>query len=279
MPSCERVNLILFHAAELAESGARGRLVLADRRGRHVCRVLRARPGDRVRVGMIHGPTGTGEVLSADRDRVELDLVLTGEAPAPPPVDLVLAVPRPKAVARVVQSAAALGVRRIDLVNAWRVDKSYLGSNQLEPGALREHALLGCEQGAHTWVPEVAVHRLLMPFVREHLAPRMSDMDHALLAHPHARTLLEAVVQPAAAETPGVSAETPGVPAETPGASGRTIVAIGPEGGWIEREIESFVALGFVPVACLDSVLRVEPAVVAVLAQLALLRRLGARSA
>ena len=247
------MNLILFDAAEL---DARGRLVLADRRGRHVCRVLRAAPGDRLRVGVIRGPAGSGEVIAVDRDRAELAVTLTGAPPAPPPVDLVLAVPRPKVLARVVQSAAALGIGRLDLVNAWRVDKSYLSSRQLDHARLRELALLGCEQGASTWVPEVAVHRLLVPFLHGPLAVRVASGARAVLAHPRAAAPLEAVVRP--------------------GDTGRVVVAVGPEGGWIDAEIDSFAALGFAPATCADGVLRVEAAVVAVLAQLALLRRQAA---
>lgn len=244
------MNLILFDAAEL-DGG--GRLVLADRRGRHVCRVLRAAPGDRLRVGMIRGPTGTGEVIAVDRDRAELAVTLTGAPPAPPPVDLVLAVPRPKVLARVVQAAVSLGVGRLDLVNAWRVDKSYLSSHQLEAARLRELALLGCEQGASTWVPEVAVHRLLVPFLHDSLATRVASGVHAVLAHPRADAPIEHVVRP--------------------GDTRRVVVAVGPEGGWIDAEIDSFAMLGFAPVTCAEGVLRVEAAVVAVLAQLALLRR------
>ncbi|HUS65687.1 MAG TPA: RsmE family RNA methyltransferase, partial [Kofleriaceae bacterium] len=59
-----------------------------------------------------------------------------------------------------------------------------------------------------------------------------------------------------------------------PGAGGRTIVAIGPEGGWIDRELETFERLGFSAVSLGAAVLRVESAVAATLAQLTLLRRL-----
>jgi 16S rRNA (uracil1498-N3)-methyltransferase len=249
------MNLILFDAAEL---DARGRLVLDDRRGHHVCRVLRAAPGHRVRVGMVRGSLGVGEVIATDleRDRVELAVTLADVTPARPRVDLILAVPRPKALPRLIQAAATMGVGRIDLVNAWRVDKSYLDAHYLEPEVLAHHARLGCEQGSSTWVPDVAVHRLLMPFVEEIAARRhaAAHADIALIAHPRAYVPVEAAVPP--------------------GSQGHVVLAVGPEGGWIEREIETFVGLGFVPVTCMNSVLRVDTAVAALLAQLALLRRL-----
>jgi 16S rRNA (uracil1498-N3)-methyltransferase len=247
------MNLILFDAAEL---DARGRLLLDDRRGHHVCRVLRAAPGHRVRVGMVRGALGVGEVIAIDRERVELAVTLGEVTPARPSVDLILAVPRPKALPRLIQAAATMGVARIDLVNAWRVDKSYLDAHHLEPQTLAHHARLGCEQGTSTWVPDVTVHRLLMPFVEEIGARRhaAAHADIALIAHPRAYVPIEAAVPP--------------------GSQGHVVLAVGPEGGWIEREIETFVDLGFVPVMCMNSVLRVDTAVAALLAQLALLRRL-----
>jgi RsmE family RNA methyltransferase len=51
--------------------------------------------------------------------------------------------------------------------------------------------------------------------------------------------------------------------------------AIGPEGGWIDRELASLMGLGFVPVAVSKSTLRVESAVAAVLSGLELLGRLA----
>ncbi|HWN71674.1 MAG TPA: RsmE family RNA methyltransferase [Haliangium sp.] len=247
------MNLILFDAAELDEQS---RLILDDRRGHHVCRVLRAAPGHRVRVGMVRGALGVGEVIAIDGERVELAVTLGDAMPARPRVDLILAVPRPKALPRLIQAAATMGVGRIDLVNAWRVDKSYLDAHQVEPASLAHHARLGCEQGTSTWVPEVTVHRLLMPFLEEIAARRhaAAHADIALIAHPRAAVPLEAAVPP--------------------GSQGQVALAVGPEGGWIEREIESFVELGFVAVTCMDSVLRVDTAVAALLAQLALLRRL-----
>jgi RsmE family RNA methyltransferase len=55
-----------------------------------------------------------------------------------------------------------------------------------------------------------------------------------------------------------------------------TVLAIGPEGGWIERELETFVARGFKPVSLGTPILRVEAAVASSLGQLLLLHRLRA---
>ncbi len=149
--------------------------------------------------------------------------------------------------AAVLFAAASFGVERIDLTNAWRVDKSYLHSPRLEPGALALAARFGAEQGATTHVPPIETHLRLMPLLDARWPAPGSTLR--LLAHPGA---------------PPVETIYRGEPA---------VLAIGPEGGWIEREVETFVARGFTAVSLGSAILRVESAVAAGLAQLDLLAR------
>jgi RsmE family RNA methyltransferase len=237
--------LLLLDAGEIAD----GRVVLDGRRARHLIEVLRVVVGQRLRAGVVGGAVGEAEVLAVRADTVEIAVTLDGAPPEAPAIDLAVAVPRPKVLSRVVQHAAAHGVRRIDLVNAWRVDKSYLGSSRLDDAAIDLALRLGAEQGVTTHLPEVAVHRRLMAWLDGPLPDAVR-----LLADARAGVDLERVLPPGDARP--------------------VLVAIGPEGGWIEREVETFVARGFAPVRLGAAVLRVEAAVTAALAQIALLRRL-----
>ncbi len=245
------MNLLLLEPAEVG-SGGEVAIAGVDRRARHVREVLRAAVGQRLRAGVVRGATGHAEVLAVDPD-LRLRLLLDGPASRRPAVDLIAAVPRPKALSRLVQGAAALGVGRIDLVNAWRVDRSYFDSPRLAPAALAADARLGCEQGATTWVPDLALHRLLMPFLAAAAWPPGATL---LVAHPRGQSLIEEVVPP--------------------GHRGPVALAVGPEGGWIDRELASLSDLGFRPVRLGAAVLRADTAVAALLAQLDLLRRLPA---
>ena len=197
---------------------------------------------------------GGGRVLAAAAGEVTLAVEVGGEAPPAPSVDLIVGLPRPAMLHRVLQTAAAMGVGRLDLTAAWRVEKSFFSSPSLAEDAIRRHLLLGAEQGMTTRLPEVRLRRLLVPFVRE-LEGRL-DPPHRLLAHPGA-PLLEEVFPPA---------------------PGRIEIAIGPEGGWIDREVETFRRAGFVPFSLGPWILRVETAVTAALAQAELLRRLRGAS-
>jgi RsmE family RNA methyltransferase len=248
------VNLLLFEASELDSSG---RVRLVDRRASHLLQVLRVEPGQRLRAALWRGPLGNAEVEHVQGGEVALKVELEALAPPAPEVDLVLALPRPKVLSRVLETAAAFGVRRIELVNAWRVDKAYFASPRLEMGELIQHARLGCEQGGQPWLPEISVYRFLLPFLEEQLRSRVAaeNIRHRWVAHPHATTWLE--------RAPGPSGE------------GRVVLALGPEGGWVESELASFAELGFVPVKVSRAILRVESALAALLAGLEVVRRMS----
>ena len=241
------MNLLLVEPGELTGDVAR----LTGRRARHLREVLHVTPGQRLRAGIAGRAAGHAVVEAVDEQQVVLRMCATGAPLAPPPVHLVLAVPRPKALRRILRVVGALGVAALDLVNAWRVDRSYLSSGVLEPAALRRELLLGCEQAGTTWVPPVSLHRRLMAWF-EAAEPALPALR--AIAHPRAQRALEELV--------------------LPGTNAPVALAIGPDGGWIDRELATFAAAGFVAVHSGAPVLRGETAIVALLAQLALLRRL-----
>ncbi|MGE5183997.1 MAG: 16S rRNA (uracil(1498)-N(3))-methyltransferase [Acidobacteriota bacterium] len=242
------MNLLLVEPAELRADGT---CALADRRAHHLRDVLRVRAGDEIRAGVLGGGVGRARVISDDGETIVL--AIAADQPARPQlaVELVLAVPRPKVLSRVVETCAAFGVARVDLTNAWRVDKSYLESPRLAADALAHAARLGAEQGATTHVPALAVHARLMALLDARFAAPGGALR--LIAHPDAPPIERAVT-----------------------ARGPVVLAIGPEGGWIARELDTFVARGFVPVAIGTPILRVEAAVAAALGQLLLLQRIAA---
>ena len=270
------MNLVLLEPAELAEGVAGSsvagspvgvapsewtpvlahELTLRDRRAAHLLGVVRIAPGSRVRVGVVGGGLGHAEVLAVDADGGSCTVRVTIDRPPPPPlpVHLILAVPRPKVLLRTVAIAASFGVERIDLTNSWRVDKSYLTSPALSPESLGRAARDGAEQGATSRLPILTVHRRLMALLDAYPGAARDPSRVYALAHPGAPQPLEHVV--------------------TPGEPRPLTLALGPEGGWIAREVETFEQRGFAPVTLGESILRVEAAVAALLGQVQLLRRL-----
>ena len=245
------MNLILL--TETDATGA-GRYALAGPRARHVSEVLRAEPGRELRVGLLDGPLGRGRVVESTGDAAVLECEFDAEPPPRPLVDLVLAVPRPKSLAKLWPEIAALGVDRVVLLRTWRVAKPYLTARALDPAVYRPLLHDGMMQAKTTREPQVTVEPLFKPWVEDRAAASVAGAL-ALVAHPVAAAPL-AATRIAAAQ--------------------RVVLAVGPEGGFVPYEIEAMERAGFRAVSMGERTVRVETAVVALLAQIDLLRRLGA---
>lgn len=234
------MNLILLFENEI---DADGRVRLTGRRLDHALAVLKPAPGARLTVGRANGGIGTGEVLRVDSEVLELQVSIEALPPEPLPLTLVLAVPRPKVLNRVIAAAASLGIKRIFLVNSWRVEKSYWKSPRMTEANLRAQSILGLEQAKDTTLPVIETRRLFRPFVEDEL-PAIARDTLALVPHPRAASACpRAVRQP-------------------------VTLAIGPEGGFIDEEIASLERAGFTAVTLGDRILRVETAVAAAVGRL-----------
>lgn len=238
-----RVNLILVEPGEI---GAGGRVALRDGRAGHLRTVLRVAPGARVRVGLLGGPVGTGEVESAGPDGVVLRCTFDGPVPPRPPVDLLLALPRPKVLKRLWAQLAAMGVGRILLTNAEKVERMYFDTHVLEPGFVRERLVEGLQQACDTRLPDVTVHRRLKVLIEDELDALCPDTCRVVADPSFDRTLSAALA-----------------------ACGgrRLLLAIGPEGGWTAYELELLLRHGFAGAGMGTRILRADTACIALLAQ------------
>lgn len=245
------MNLLLLEQEELQE----GKLVLTGRRAAHLREVLRVEPGSVVRLGVVNGLKGRGVVLRTDEDAVVLQVELSGEPPVAPAVELILALPRPIMLQRIFKQATVMGLRRLHLIRSQRVEKSYFASPVLAPEKSRALILEGMEQAMDTWMPEVHIHRQFRPFV-EDVLPQLSG--YGLIAHPEASLRLDEVFTLPSADCP-------------------LLLAIGPEGGWNDYEVNAFVSRGFSAFSMGSRILHVDTAVVALMAQLDLLTQLRAK--
>jgi 16S rRNA (uracil1498-N3)-methyltransferase len=234
------MNLILLFDEDFVSPQ---RVRLEGRRLQHVLAVHRARVGDELRVGLANAQMGAGVVTSLSNVVLELDVRLDQPPPAPLPVTLLLALPRPKSLKRVLQAATAMGVKRIVLMATWRVEKSFWDSPVLHQDALREQMVLGLEQARDTRLPELTLQRRFKPFVEDEL-PHLVRRTRALLAHP-----------PASASCPRA-------------VRGPLTLAVGPEGGFIPYEVDLLQAQGFEAISLGPRILRVEQAVPALLGRL-----------
>lgn len=236
------MNLVLLEPSEI---GADGRAVLSDARAAHLRDVLKVKPGSTVRIGALDGPRGTAVVENADAAAVVLTCELEGDAPPHPRVDLLLALPRPKVMRRLWAQLAAVGVGRIILANAYKVERVYFDTHWLGPETYRPLLIEGLQQAQDTRLPEVTIHRQLKVLVEDEL--------EALC--PGALRLLA---------DPGATQRIGGLAA--PGPSARVLLAVGPEGGWTEYERKLQQDHGFRAVGIGARSLRSDTACIALLA-------------
>jgi RsmE family RNA methyltransferase len=149
---------------------------------------------------------------------------------------LVLGLPRPKMLKRIFQTIATLGIKDLYLVNSYCVEKSYWQTPFLHEDAIREHLILGLEQGCDTHLPRVHLKKRFKPFVEDEL-PTIIQGTHALVAHPYSATPCPRMQQ------------------------GPISLAVGPEGGFIAYEIALLETAGFTSVTLGERILRVETAI------------------
>ncbi len=224
------MNLVLLSPSDFV---APDHVRLEGRRLAHVKDIHRAALGDSLTVGVVNGRMGRGVVTRLDATALEMDVALAQEPPPKLPLTLILALPRPKVLNRALAAATSLGVARIVLLNAWKVEKSYWKSPRLSDENLLLQRVLGLEQARDTVLPELRLARLFRPFVEDELPPLVKD-TLPLVAHP------------------GSTESCPR------GIAVPTTLAIGPEGGWVEAELQSLLACGFKVVDLGPRILRVE---------------------
>ena len=199
-----------------------------------------------------------GRVARLGHDEIELeDISLEEVPPAPLPLSLILALPRPKVLRRVIESVAALGIKELFLVNAARVEKSYFDSPRLAAEEVRDALLRGLEQGRDTILPRVEIRGRFRPFIEDEVPTRFAD-SRRLVAHPGVRDRLTSIFC------------TEGAP---DGAPAHSVIALGPEGGFVPFEIELLLTQGFQPFHLGTRILRVETAVAFVAGHLCALIR------
>jgi RsmE family RNA methyltransferase len=234
------MNLILLKQNDFISVN---RARLTQRRYLHARDILRVTSGQTLRVGLLDGNIGYGTVLSIGNSCLEIEVQLDKPAPQPIPATIILALPRPKVFKRVLQGITSMGIKRVVLINTWRVDKSYWQSPALAPEAIHEQLILGLEQARDTILPTVQLERRFKPFVEDRL-PAITAGTCGLVAHPGSS-------QPCPANI-----------------TGSVTLAIGPEGGFTEYEVEKLVAAGLAPTHLGDRPLRVETAVPAFIGRL-----------
>lgn len=234
------MNLVLLFQEDFISGN---QVSISGRRLQHIQTVHKASVGDQLTVGLLNQQIGKGTIQSIASDVLTMDIDLLQPPPPALPLTLILALPRPKMLKRIFQTCATMGVKKIILLNSYRVEKSFWSTPVLEEEAIKEQFILGLEQGKDTVLPEVILEKRFKPFVEDTL-PGLCKETMALVAHPGScNPCPEHVKQ-------------------------NTTLVIGPEGGFIPYEIEKLIDAGCAAVHLKERILKVETAIPVILSKL-----------
>lgn len=208
----------------------------------HIKNVLKATVGDTLKIGKLGQNIGKGEIAQMNDEICQLTNITLNQSP-PPKLNLtvILALPRPKVLRRLILDMTAFGVSHIIIVNSARTDKSYWGSPLLN--RIDEFVLEGLQQGIDTIPPAITFEKRFKPFVQDEL-PSIIKHKSSLVLHPYTDMTFRDHV--AKNHLPDV-------------------IIVGAEGGFVPYEIELLQSVG-VQVATLgERILRTESALNAIL--------------
>lgn len=234
------MNLLLLHAENMITDT---HAEISGRQVRHINETLNVSIGSQLTVGLLNNQIGRATLISLTEHSATLDIKWTAAPPPALPITLIIGLPRPKMLKRIIQTATTMGVKELYFIHSWKVEKSFWQSPWLSEEKRLENCILGLEQAKDTVMPNIHLRKRFKPFVEDELA-EISHGSLKLLAHP----LTEQVCPRDVKE--------------------HTTLIIGPEGGFTPYEVNKLEEVGFNTVHLGPRILRVESAVPALLGRL-----------
>jgi 16S rRNA (uracil1498-N3)-methyltransferase len=209
---------------------ATGRVRLPDEESGHLVRVLRARPGDEVRLFDGAGREALGVVVETGKGGVVVEWTRDVEAPRPArEVVLVTAVPRGERMEWLVEKTVEAGVAAIVPLAAHRSVRKEAGPNAVR--RWRRAAVEAAKQCGRADVPDVAEPTTLVDALARTSAARR------LVATPGSTSRVVDLVE-----------------------GGPVALFVGPEGGFDPEETRGLERVGAAPFGLGPLILRVETA-------------------
>jgi 16S rRNA (uracil1498-N3)-methyltransferase len=234
------MNLIVLKKNDFIDNE---NVIIKERRFKHLKRVNKVKQDQKLSCGLLNGKIGTGKITTISDKSLGMRVSLESDPPVSLPLTLVLSLPRPKMLKRIIENITSLGVKKIYLINSWRVEKSYWQSPLLDKENLEKQMILGLEQSCDTVLPKIYQKRFFTRFVKEEL-PLVAKDSMCITAHPKALTKCPSNVK------------------------NRATLVIGPEGGLIDKEVATLEDIGFSSFHIGQRILKVETAVTSLISRL-----------
>jgi 16S rRNA (uracil1498-N3)-methyltransferase len=226
----------------IADEVSGDRAALIGEHADHLARVLRARIGQEFDIAA-GDAVRRGRISSVGDARVEFDLGEEVSSADLADITLVLAVFKFDRMEWAIEKCTELGVSRIVPVIARRTDAHLAAAASKRSERWQRIAHQASEQSRRAAPPEISAP------VKIAEASNLRGKLRIVLAESEERTLLRDVVKP--------------------GATGGVVLAVGPEGGWVEDELQSFQKAGWTSASLGNTILRAETAAMAATAVVA----------
>jgi len=219
----------------------------------HIKEVLKSKVGDSLTIGEMGGNLGKATIAEINDYDVQLgDVTLDKNPPAKLDLTVVLALPRPKVLRRLIMDMTSLGVNKLIIVNSYRTQKSYWQSPLLE--RIDEFIFEGLQQAIDTVPLIVELQKRFKPFVEDEFPALVLDRDghreqrDAVIAHPYAAQSWKTYLDSLKCQT------------DTGGTMPK-VLCVGAEGGWIDYEVDLLCKHGCTAVSLGQRILRTETVV------------------
>lgn len=238
------MNRILFEPSEIVNGVA----TVSDARAEHILTFLHGEVGQTLKTGEVNGKIGTGEIVAIEPPQGAcggtVSVRVTHETESLRPwVDLILAPPRPRAMKRLLPQLAQLGVGRIFLVGAKKVEKDFWGATLLKEENYRPLLIDGLMQAGTSILPTIETRRNFKRFIEDEVDALWPNSSR-IVAHPY--------------DSPNLQPQP---------STSNLLLAIGPEGGWTDEEVNLLEAKGFERYSLGPRILKTDTAVVAMIAR------------
>lgn len=220
---------------------------VSDDRFHHIKNILKSEVGDTIEIGLLNQSIGTARIGKILENEIFLeDIKFSNKQKDFYNIDIVCALPRPQTLKKVLSISASMGVNNLFLIRSEKVEKSYFESPLLKEENYTKFLIEGLSQGKRIQLPKVSIHKSFKQFFDNYFSKKQNSIIK-LLAHPNSKNYINQLKLKKAE---------------------RYILAIGPEGGWNNFEVEFMLNIGFIPFKISKNILRVENAVSASLAQI-----------
>ncbi|TCB49351.1 16S rRNA (uracil(1498)-N(3))-methyltransferase [Acinetobacter sp. ANC 4779] len=216
--------------------------ISSKRQLEHLKQHIAVQVGDSLKVGIREGKRYLTEIVEVTEQAIKLKPIKEERVAEKLPVTLIMAMPRPKVLRRLIMDSVTLGVEKIILLHSYRVDKSYWQTPFLQQ--LDQYVTLGLEQAGDTMAPKIEIYKRFKPFVEDVLPGLITANCPAYVAHPYTDMKM-----PFAIDHP-------------------CTVVIGPEGGFIPYEVDLLIKNGCQAVSLGNRIIRTETVIPYVLGRL-----------